>query len=142
MYALTKLMTLTISNNRLSALPPGFDQLTQLRLLDASKNALSDASAVFSSMTALTVLDLRENQLQNWPQLPVGAVVALAQLFLGFNSIACIGMTITCIISSCYASLYAGSNCNTAWRLSIQHAMLCKKSSVVHDRCVSTPCLS
>jgi Leucine-rich repeat (LRR) protein len=92
MSALTKLMTLNISSNRLTALPQGFDQLTQLRLLDASKNALRDASAVFSSMTALTVLDLRENQLHSWPQLPVGAVVALAQLFLGFNKITRIGM--------------------------------------------------
>jgi Leucine rich repeat len=96
MHALSKLMTLNISSNRISALPQGFDQLTQLRLFDASKNALSDITAVFNSMTALTVLDLRENQLTSWPQLPEGVVVSLAQLFIGFNSITRIGMSLTC----------------------------------------------
>lgn len=84
LLTLPKLKKLTLSNNKIAAIPYDITRLTCLEVLDLSTNAIQDASHIFK-IHSLTDLNLTNNRIAKLPKDLPALLPAIVDLYLGRN---------------------------------------------------------
>lgn len=86
LLTLPKLKKLTLSNNKISAIPYDITRLSCLEVLDLSTNSIQDASHIFK-IRSLTDLNLTNNRIAKLPKDLPALLPGIIDLYLGHNMI-------------------------------------------------------
>ncbi|CAH9098386.1 unnamed protein product [Cuscuta epithymum] len=90
---LTRLITLDLSENRISSLPASIGKLYSLKKLDLHGNKITDLPDSIGNLLTLINLDLSGNQLKSLP-LSISKLIHLEELDLSSNSLSTLPETI------------------------------------------------
>ena len=83
---LDRLVSLDLSSNKLTSLPPFFGKITRLRELNLSKNEVGSLPYEFGNLKQLKLLNMRQNGLTSFPK-SVAMLSSLETLDLAFNKL-------------------------------------------------------